>query len=114
MKTYKASCHCGSVKFEVKTDLKHSAQCDCSLCIRRGTTMVRCDENDLKILSGEEFLSLYQFNTKVAKHYFCQHCGVCTFHKMRKFPDIFAVNAGCLEAVNPFNLKPTLIKGSKV
>jgi len=76
--------------------------------------MVRCDQKDLKVLSGEEFLSLYQFNTKVAKHYFCQRCGVYTFHKMRKSPDKFAVNAGCLEGVDPFELDPTFIEGSTV
>ncbi|ANI79539.1 GFA family protein [Sphingobium sp. EP60837] len=53
--------------------------------------MFRCDEADLQILSGQDALSTYQFNTRVAVHYFCRHCGVYTFHKMRKLPDKYGV-----------------------
>ena len=74
--------------------------------------MVRCDENDLEIIEGEESLTLYQFNTKEAKHYFCKYCGIYTFHKMRKYPDKYGINAGCLEGVNVFNLQPILVEGS--
>jgi hypothetical protein len=75
--------------------------------------MVRCDENDLEIIEGQESLTLYQFNTKVAKHFFCRHCGIYTFHKMRKLPDKYGINAGCLENVNVFDLQPALVEGSK-
>ena len=30
---------------------------------------------DFKIIKGQNKLSLYQFHTKVAKHYFCSICG---------------------------------------
>lgn len=114
MKKYNGSCHCGSIKFTAISDINVSAQCNCSLCIRRGTTMVRCHKDDLEIISGKESLSLYQFNTKVAEHYFCRHCGVYTFHKMRKLPDKYGVNAGCLDGINPFDLTPILTDGAKV
>ena len=75
--------------------------------------MVRCDEKDLDILQGKEHLNLYQFNANIAQHYFCSLCGIYTFHKMRKLPNKYGVNSGCLEGVNPLSLQPVLIEGSK-
>lgn len=74
--------------------------------------MVRCDAEDLVILEGANDLSRYQFNSHVAEHYFCKRCGVYTFHKMRKFPDKYGVNAGCLEGIDVFALEPAFIEGS--
>lgn len=76
--------------------------------------MVRCDESELKIVSGQQHLTEYRFNTNVAIHYFCNRCGTYTFHKMRKLPDKYAVNAGCIDTIDLFALRPILIEGSKV
>ena len=76
--------------------------------------MVRCDQGDLDILEGQDLLTEYRFNTKVAAHYFCGRCGVYTFHRMRKLPDKYAVNAGCIDGIDLSTLHPTLIAGSKV
>jgi hypothetical protein len=84
------------------------------MCRRRGAIMVSCDQHDLEIRSGREQLTEYRFNTKVAIHYFCGQCGIYTFHRMRKLPDKYAVNAGCLEDVDLAGLSPILIEGSKV
>jgi hypothetical protein len=113
MKAYRGACHCGVVQFSILTDLDYSVRCDCSLCRRHVSVMLRCDEDDLEILSGQEALTTYQFNTQVAVHYFCRHCGVYTFHKMRKLPDKYGVNAGCIEGIDLFTLRPVLIEGSK-
>ncbi|NBU89174.1 MAG: GFA family protein, partial [Betaproteobacteria bacterium] len=37
-------------------------------------------------------LRLYQFNTKIAKHYFCSNCGIYTHHQRRSFPDQYGYN----------------------
>lgn len=113
MKTYRGSCHCGDVKFTIKTDLDYSVRCNCSLCRRRGAIMVRCDQNDLHIHTGAELLTEYRFNTNVAIHYFCERCGVYTFHKMRKLPDKYAINAGCIEDIDLSDLRPIDIDGYK-
>ena len=107
------SCHCGLVKFRLKTDIGYSVSCDCSICKRRGTIMVRCDASDLDIIEGKEHLRLYRFNSNIAEHYFCSRCGIYTFHKMRKLPGKFAVNSGCLEGVDVLSLEPIIIEGSK-
>lgn len=69
-----AACHCGAVQFRVRLrDGAHSARrCDCSLCRMRGTVVVSAQVGGLEFVRGEENLSLYQFNTKVRRHYFCE------------------------------------------
>ncbi len=113
METYKGSCHCGRVEFSVKTDQSFSTQCDCSLCRRRGGVILRCDESDLEILSGNEFLLQYQFNENRAEHYFCQQCGIHTFYRLKKLPNKFGINSGCLEGVDISALTPSYTEGSK-
>ena len=76
--------------------------------------MLRCDNEDLVIETGQDALTEYRFNTNVAVHYFCRYCGIYTFHRMRKFPDKFAINAGCIEGIDLSGLNPQLIEGSTV
>jgi hypothetical protein len=66
---------------------------------------------DLKILDGREALTLYQFNTRVAKHYFCKHCGIYTFHQTRMDPRLWRVNIGCLEGIDPYTLSASVTDG---
>lgn len=113
MKSYHGSCHCGAVTFTIRTDPGYSVRCDCSICRRQGAIMLRCDHNDLAIETGRECLTEYRFGTNVAIHYFCDRCGVYTFHKMRKLPDKYAINAGCVEGVEVSDLHPIFIEGSK-
>ena len=69
---HKLTCHCGSIELELSlpNGLENPRRCDCSMCKRRGAIVASVSLDRLKILKGEEFLSLYQFNTKTAKHYF--------------------------------------------
>ncbi len=110
---YTGSCHCGSVQFEVDTDVTQSVVCDCSICKRRGAIMLRCNKQSLQITAGEEHLTLYRFNTMAAEHYFCKICGIYTFHKMRKMPDKYAINSGCLDDVDIAKLQRVFNKGSE-
>ena len=112
MQRYHGSCHCGGVTFTAKVALDYSARCDCSMCRRRGAIMLRCEQDDLDIQSGKALLTEYRFNTNVAIHYFCKRCGIYPFHKMRKFPDKYGVNAGCLDGIDLQKLQPILIEGA--
>jgi hypothetical protein len=51
------------------------------------------------LLAGHEDLITYTFNTGVAKHHFCKHCGVKSFYIPRSHPDGVSVNARCLDDV---------------
>ena len=109
------SCHCGTVKFEVRTAVTPATRCNCSLCRRKGALMSAVfDAGELKILSGEEALTLYQFNMRVAKHYFCKHCGIYPFHQTRKDAQLWRVNIGCLEGVDPYTLEATVADGASL
>lgn len=51
-----------------------------------------------RLLSGAQALTEYTFNTGMAKHRFCGHCGVKAFYVPRSHPDGISVNARCLDA----------------
>ena len=95
-----ANCHCGAVQFEIRSDLPEFTTCDCSLCEIRNAVMVKVPESDLKIKSGKDNLTLYQWNMKIAKHYFCKICGTYVFHNKRAAPDHYGVNVKCFQDVD--------------
>ena len=71
----KLTCHCGCVEAEIKVPINELAKivkCNCSICKRKNATMGMVKNEDFKITSGEDKLSLYQYHTKVANHYFCK------------------------------------------
>ena len=99
------SCHCGAVRFHVKlTNGLHTARrCTCSYCRMRGAIAVSADVGDISILRGEEAISVYQFNSMAAKHYFCSKCGIYTHHQRRSNPHQYGVNVACLGGISPFD-----------
>ena len=54
---------------------------------------------------GKDLLTLYQYHTKVAEHYFCSKCGIHTHNKPRSNPKIYGINIACVEGINPFELE---------
>jgi hypothetical protein len=104
---HKASCHCGTVQFELSlpNGLVDPRRCDCSMCRRRGAIAASVPLDGIKITKGEGSLSLYQFNTHTAKHYFCSKCGIYTHHQRRSNPEQYGFNVACLEGVNPLVLE---------
>lgn len=100
MQTYKGQCHCGAVKFEIDTELDKAAHCNCSICLRRNAYMHRVPTDRFRLLEGEDALTLYQFNTGAAKHYFCSTCGIYPFHHPRVAPEEITVNIFCLEGID--------------
>lgn len=99
------ACHCGTVRFHVRlTDGLHTARrCNCSYCRMRGAVAVSANVADVEITAGLEALTLYQFNTMEAKHYFCSKCGIYTHHQRRSNPQQCGVNVACLEGISPFD-----------
>lgn len=103
---HKATCHCGMVVLELDLHdgLVEAKRCNCSICRRKGAVMAYVPLSSLRVVSGAEHLALYQFNSGVAKHYFCSNCGIYTHHQTRSNPNVYGFNIGCLEGVNPFDL----------
>jgi hypothetical protein len=105
-RTMNGTCHCGAVSFDVllPNGLENLSRCNCSMCSRRGAVVASVPLQALSITRGADKLKLYQFNTKIAKHYFCGNCGIYTHHQRRSNPEQFAVNIACLDGVDPFTL----------
>lgn len=95
---YAGGCHCGRVRFEVAAPASPELYaCDCSMCHRVGFVHLIVEASAFRLLSGEESLSTYTFNTGTAKHRFCQNCGVKAFYVPRSHPDGYSINARCLD-----------------
>jgi len=105
------SCHCGAVAFEIVGEITGSYSCDCSLCRKKNALMAKIPQDRLTITRGEDKLSLYQWNTRIAKHYFCSVCGIYPFHRKRSDPTEFGVNLHCLDDFDPSGLPSKLGKG---
>ena len=103
---HRASCHCGAVVLELHLPdgLVDPHRCNCSICRRKGAVVGSVPLSGLRVVSGHDALSLYQFNTMTAKHYFCSRCGIYTHHQRRSNPAEYSFNVGCLEGVNPFDI----------
>ena len=100
----RGSCHCGAVVFEVRLSdgIAVARRCDCSLCARRGAVAVSAPLDGITYFTGEDKLTLYQFGTMTAEHYFCSVCGIYTHHRRRSNPDEIGVNLACLDGHTPF------------
>jgi hypothetical protein len=103
---HKATCHCGAVELELDLPegIVNPRRCDCSICRRKGAIVASVTLDGIRIVKGEEYLRLYQFNTHTAKHYFCAACGIYTHHQRRSNPQEYGFNIGCLDGVNPFDI----------
>jgi hypothetical protein len=108
METRRGSCHCGAVVFEVElaNGLEKLRRCNCSLCRRKGAIMASVPVERLRVVRGADQLTLYQWNTRQARHYFCSVCGIYTHHQRRSMPGEYGFNVACLDGVDPFALGP--------
>jgi len=103
---HKGSCHCGAVTFEVEApEVIEADYCNCSICRKSGYLHLIVPVGKFSLLSGEEALSTYTFNTGVARHTFCKHCGIKPFYTPRSNPDGVDVNVHCLDTADlPVNI----------
>ncbi len=106
----KLTCHCGEVEAEINLDkLEKILRCNCSICKRKGTVMSMVKNDEFKIVKGQDKLKLYQFHTKVAKHFFCSICGIYTHHNPRSNPKMTGFNIACIDDIDTFNLEEVLV-----
>ncbi len=98
IQTYRGSCHCGNVLFEVDADLDHVRVCDCSVCHRRGALIHRVEMNKLRLQVPWGAMTIYQWGSRTAKDYFCPKCGILPFRRPSD-----PTPQELLEGVEPFN-----------
>ena len=98
MTVHKGSCHCGRVRYLVDAPAVVAAtECNCSICQMSGFLHLIVPASDFHLLDGEDELTTYTFNTGVARHRFCRHCGIKSFYIPRSHPDGVSVNVKCLD-----------------
>jgi hypothetical protein len=96
--THRGGCHCGAVAFEVEAPARLTvSDCNCSICRMSGYRHLIVPSGRLRLLKGADSLTEYRFNTGVARHLFCRHCGVKSFYVPRSNPDGYSVNVRCLD-----------------
>lgn len=99
-------CHCGQVRFEInvaRSVVVH--QCNCSICEMTGFLHLIVPRHQFALTSGKAALTDYRFNTGVARHLFCRHCGVKSFYVPRSNPDGYSINVNCLELPADIEIK---------
>jgi len=95
---YHGSCHCGDIKFEVEApEYLEVNRCNCSICTKSGFMHLIVPKSRFRLLSGEQAITTYTFNTGVARHTFCKRCGIKPFYTPRSNPDGVDVNVNCLD-----------------
>ncbi len=100
--SYRGSCHCGRIAFEVAGEPTGITACNCSMCQRKGTLMWFVPRERLTLLTDEGNASTYRFNRHVIEHRFCPHCGI---HPYGEGTDpqgnrMAAINVRCLEGID--------------
>jgi hypothetical protein len=100
VQTYQGSCHCGRVRFRVTAALDRVIRCNCSICSKKGFLHLILPPAQFELLTGADDLAVYTFNTGIAKHQFCRHCGIHPFYVPRSDPDKIDVNVRCLDGVD--------------
>ena len=109
---YLGSCHCKGVTFSVQAPSHLVAwNCNCSICYMKKNWHFIVPSLQFTLISGEELLTEYTFNTKVARHKFCKVCGVQAYYHPRYaavFPRLHLNRHVCRSRSNPDGIAVTL------
>ena len=100
LKTFEGGCHCGRVRFRVRSDFARVSDCNCSMCTKKGFLHLIVPLSQFELLSGRDNITTYTFNTGIAKHNFCKTCGIHSFYTPRSDPDKVDVNVRCLDNID--------------
>jgi hypothetical protein len=114
MPTYQGGCHCGAFRFAIHKDepITRAIECNCSVCTKKGVQLVPVDDSEMEFLQGWDQLTVYQWGSKTAHHWFCPICGTHAVNRPRNHPDRYSINARCLDdywslrsslAIEPFD-----------
>ncbi|NUP05458.1 MAG: GFA family protein [Polyangiaceae bacterium] len=109
-KTYKGSCHCGAIRFEVELDLAQTmvGRCNCSICTKVSPTGAIVKPEALKIVAGEDKAGQYKWGPEISTRYFCKNCGVHCYgrgHLAELGGDYASVNLNVIDEIDVSTLK---------
>ena len=110
--SYKGSCHCGQIKFNVEGKFETAMECNCSHCSRKGYLLWFVPRTQFTLETPEAALATYTFNKHVIKHHFCAACGCAPFgFGNANGTEMAAINVRCLEGVELADVKRTFVDG---
>jgi hypothetical protein len=113
---YHARCHCNRVRFSFRSpEITAGKRCNCSLCVRRGAVLspTYIPDADFTLHTDERDLTVYLWNDKVMRHYFCKTCGIYTYGAVagEDGRDRHRVNLGCVQGLDALALDITIVDG---
>ncbi|MDB4990648.1 MAG: S-(hydroxymethyl)glutathione synthase [Myxococcaceae bacterium] len=73
-RTHRGGCECGAVRYELKID-----PCADDIALSASELLIRARE--FTLLAGEDALSGHQLASFRVHHFYCEHCGVCSFER---------------------------------
>lgn len=74
-------------------------ECNCSICNKLGFIHVIVPRSRFTLIGDEKDITSYKFNTGIAQHTFCRHCGVKPFYIPRSNPDGYSLNLRCFDSL---------------
>jgi hypothetical protein len=100
--TYRGSCHCGQVAYEVDGEIRNVISCNCSICARKGSLLWFVPRDAMRLLTPDERAGTYLFNKHVIRHRFCTTYGIHPYGEGRdpKGNAIAAINIRCLDGID--------------
>ena len=113
-KRYTGGCKCRAVEYEVDLALDKVFACNCSMCKPAGTLLAFVTPDQFHLKNGEDKLSSYKFNTQHIDHLFCATCGIKSFARGTRADGtpMVAINARCLDGVDPWALEVVHVDGA--
>lgn len=104
--TYRGSCLCGTIKYEIRGGIGASYLCHCSRC-RKATgsafaASALVATKDFVVLEGED--AMKSFSVKGVHRVFCAHCGSPIISRRDWMPDSVRVRLGTLDT--PLDQRP--------
>ncbi len=85
------------VAIDAKKPVMTRHECNCSICVTSGYLHHVVPKNRFRLVSGQECLTAYEFNTGIAAHPFSSVRGIKSFYYPRAYPRGVGVNASCLD-----------------
>jgi hypothetical protein len=97
--SYRGSCHCGKVAFEVDGEPDSGLACNCSMCQRKGSLLWFVSKEKFRLLTPEDQAATYTFHKHAIQHRFCPACGIHPYAEAKgpKGAPMAAINLRCLE-----------------
>ncbi len=99
--SYKGSCLCATVRFEISGPINDIIMCHCSLCRKAQGSAYATNANvatdDFKFMSGEHNLTAYESTPGQLKS-FCKTCGSPIMSQQINKPDIIRIRLGTIES----------------